>query len=99
MDRLSLQNMALKVEGGPLAQWSRATQLFTSVPVAWEKQQQSSCPLVLGSMDSPAVQTPHSILDRGRRWVSLRLLDGLACRAKRWRNHGLVAGPATHEVP
>lgn len=46
--RLSLQNMALKVEGGPLAQWSRATQLFTSVPVAWEKQQQSSCPLVLG---------------------------------------------------
>lgn len=98
MGRLSLQNMALKVEGGLLAQWSRATQLFTSVPVAWEKQQQSSCPLVLGSMDSPAVQTPHSILDRRKKgWV--RLLDGLACRAKRWRNRGLVAGPATHEVP
>lgn len=46
---LSLQNMALKVEGGPLAQWSRPTRLFTSVPVAWQKQQQqSSCPLVLG---------------------------------------------------
>lgn len=31
--------------------------------------------------------------------MSLTLLDGLACRAKKWRNHGVVAGPATFEVP
>lgn len=46
MGRLSCQSMALTVENGAWVQGYAA--LYISMPVAWRKQQQPSCPLVLG---------------------------------------------------